>query len=311
MTKAEIDRKFDAIVDFAEVERFLDMPVKRYSSGMYVRLAFAVAAHLEPEILVIDEVLAVGDVVFQKKCIGKMQSVADSGRTVLFVSHNMQTVTGLTQRAVLLEAGRVAAVGPSYDVVERYLQRSVSGSGIYEKAFDGTRPEVTRVQLHISGPGPVQQFGKPMTVDIELSTPEAVPNANVSFQIMTRDQQPVVHVLNLDSEVPMLRSPGRHRLRCRFPAIRLVPGHYYLSFSFGASDPRRIFEAPDRVCDFEVSVLDQIRDFYWAPNTAQYVEDVEWTADSGQSHRFPDLEGGTRQRPLERSLRRFECGEDA
>ena len=100
-------------MDFAEIEKFLDTPVKRYSSGMYVRLAFAVAAHLEPEILIIDEVLAVGDVVFQKKCLGKMQSAADSGRTVLFVSHNMQTVAGLTERAILLQSGRVASMGPS------------------------------------------------------------------------------------------------------------------------------------------------------------------------------------------------------
>ena len=105
MSRAEIKARFDEIVDFAEVDKFIDTPVKRYSSGMYVRLAFAVAAHLEPEILIIDEVLAVGDVVFQKKCLGKMQNVADSGRTVLFVSHNMQTVAGLTERCVLLENG--------------------------------------------------------------------------------------------------------------------------------------------------------------------------------------------------------------
>ena len=111
MTRSEITRKFDEIVDFAEVEKFLDTPVKRYSSGMYVRLAFAVAAHLEPEILIIDEVLAVGDVVFQKKCLGKMQKIADSGRTVLFVSHNMQMIVGLTERAILLQAGSIEAIG--------------------------------------------------------------------------------------------------------------------------------------------------------------------------------------------------------
>jgi lipopolysaccharide transport system ATP-binding protein len=289
MTRAEIDRKFDAIVDFAEVERFLNMPVKRYSSGMYVRLAFAVAAHLEPEILIIDEVLAVGDVVFQKKCIGKMQSVAGAGRTVLFVSHNMQTITGLTQRAVLLREGRVAAIGPSADVVQQYLQASSSGIEAFEKAPAGMQPEITRVQLHASGPGSVQQFGKPMTLDIELWTPEPVPNANVSFQIMTNGNQPVCHVLNLDSDVPLLRTPGVHRLRCRFPRVRLFPGHYHLSFSLGASEPRRAFPAPGRVCPFEVAVLDQIRDFYWEPGSAAYVEDVVWSGDSGASHAFPDF----------------------
>jgi lipopolysaccharide transport system ATP-binding protein len=276
MSKAEIRAKFDEIVDFAEVERFLDTPVKRYSSGMYVRLAFAVAAHLDPEILIIDEVLAVGDVVFQKKCIGKMQAVAGSGRTVIFVSHNMQTVTGLTDRAILLEAGRIAAVGVSAAVVDRFLAVQTTAERIYERSGGTSQPEITRVQLAVSGPGDLQRFGNPMTVDIEITTPEPVPNAAISFHIMTSSHQPVVHVLNLDSEVPMLRSAGTHRLRCQFPKLRLYPGRYYLRFSFGASAPRRIFEAPDSVCPFEVAVLDEIREFYWYPNGAFYVEDVEW-----------------------------------
>src|SRR5262245_25756886 len=121
MRKREIDTKLDEIVAFAEVEPFLDTPVKRYSSGMYVRLAFAVAAHLDCEILLVDEVLAVGDVQFQKKCLGTMGAVAQSGRTVLFVSHNMAAVQRLCGRGVLLERGAVAAVGPIADVVRRYL----------------------------------------------------------------------------------------------------------------------------------------------------------------------------------------------
>ena len=122
MSRAEIKVKFDEIVDFAEIEKFLDTPVKRYSSGMYVRLAFAVAAHLEPEILIIDEVLAVGDVVFQKKCLGKMQNVAQHGRTVIFVSHNMAAIIGLTSRTVLIERGRLAMNGPSSEVVSCFLR---------------------------------------------------------------------------------------------------------------------------------------------------------------------------------------------
>jgi len=123
MTKQEIRRKFDEIVSFAEVERFLDTPVKRYSSGMFVRLAFAVAAHLEPEILVVDEVLAVGDAGFQKKCLGKMQEVGESGRTVLFVSHNMLAVQSLCERALWLEEGRISQRGAVTPVVAAYLQR--------------------------------------------------------------------------------------------------------------------------------------------------------------------------------------------
>jgi lipopolysaccharide transport system ATP-binding protein len=126
MHRAEIKSKFDEIVAFAEVERFLDTPVKRYSSGMYVRLAFAVAAHLEPEILIVDEVLAVGDAQFQKKCLGKMHDVATGGRTVLFVSHNMAALENLCPHAILLESGRMTQSGPAAEVIRRYLATQTS-----------------------------------------------------------------------------------------------------------------------------------------------------------------------------------------
>jgi lipopolysaccharide transport system ATP-binding protein len=123
MKKAEIDRKFDEIVAFAEVEKFLDTPVKHYSSGMHVRLAFAVAAHLEPEILLVDEVLAVGDAAFQKKCLGKMGDIADQGRTILFISHNMAAIESFCPAAILLEDGRVLRQGCSREVIQYYLER--------------------------------------------------------------------------------------------------------------------------------------------------------------------------------------------
>lgn len=128
MSRKEIQRKFDEIVAFAEVENFIDTPVKRYSSGMYVRLAFAVAAHLEPEILIVDEVLAVGDMTFQKKCLGKMGDVAKEGRTVLFVSHNMAAVTGLCSRAIVLQKGQIVFDGPSQQAVSYYLSAQATAS---------------------------------------------------------------------------------------------------------------------------------------------------------------------------------------
>ncbi len=133
MTRAEVARKFDEIVDFAGVEKFIDTPVKRYSSGMYVRLAFAVAAHLDPEILVVDEVLAVGDAEFQKKCLGKMGDVAHEGRTVLLVSHNMGVIRNLCAQAVVLEQGHISAVGPADDAVSSYLSRLASTVNPEEK----------------------------------------------------------------------------------------------------------------------------------------------------------------------------------
>ena len=147
MSRAEIRRKFDEIVAFAEVERFLDTPVKRYSTGMYVRLAFAVAAHLEPEILIVDEVLAVGDAQFQKKCLDKMDSVGHTGRTVLFVSHNMQAVTRLSTRCVLLEKGQVRLDGPPQRVASAYLSSGVGITGVREWSDEADAPGDDVVRL--------------------------------------------------------------------------------------------------------------------------------------------------------------------
>jgi lipopolysaccharide transport system ATP-binding protein len=147
MKKAEINRKFDEIVAFAELEQFLDMPVKRYSSGMYVRLAFAVAAHLEPEILLVDEVLAVGDGRFQKKCLNKMQDVGQQGRTVIFVSHNLPAITRLCDRAILLDQGRIIEDGPAHRVARRYLTSSLGTTAAREWPEPGGAPggEVARL----------------------------------------------------------------------------------------------------------------------------------------------------------------------
>jgi homopolymeric O-antigen transport system ATP-binding protein len=148
MKRAEIDRKFDRIVEFSELERFLDTPVKRYSSGMYMRLAFAVASHLEPEILIIDEVLAVGDAQFQKKCLGKMSNVATQGRTVLFVSHNMIAVQSLCQRAIWLDQGQVVKEGPANTVVGNYLSSGTASQ--LEEVWDEveTAPGNEIARLH-------------------------------------------------------------------------------------------------------------------------------------------------------------------
>jgi lipopolysaccharide transport system ATP-binding protein len=168
MKRAEIARKFDEIVEFAEIGPFLDTPVKRYSSGMYVRLAFAVAAHLEPEILVIDEVLAVGDVAFQKKCLGKMQDVATLGRTVLFVSHNMAAVQTLCSRAVMLEEGCVVATGDTASVLTRYLQRGGEDSDRWSRdAQASTRPlQFEAANLALEGSAPRQR----LHIDLKLAS---------------------------------------------------------------------------------------------------------------------------------------------
>jgi lipopolysaccharide transport system ATP-binding protein len=148
MTKAEVNRKFDDIVEFSGVERFLDTPVKRYSSGMAVRLAFAVAAHLEPEILIVDEVLAVGDAAFQRKCINKMQDVSRAGRTVLFVSHNMPAIAALCSRAIMLSGGSVLMDGPTHEVVGRYLTSDAGTPCSREWGDPATAPGADVARLH-------------------------------------------------------------------------------------------------------------------------------------------------------------------
>jgi lipopolysaccharide transport system ATP-binding protein len=146
MSRLEIQRKFDEIVAFAEVERFLDTQVKHYSSGMYVRLAFAVAAHLEPEILIVDEVLAVGDAQFQKKCLGKMSEVArDSGRTILFVSHNLEALRAICRTGILLRSGRIEATGPINEVATLYHQPHSELAADYPAVAD--RPVITRIEV--------------------------------------------------------------------------------------------------------------------------------------------------------------------
>lgn len=166
MTHAEIRRKFDEIVDFAEVERFLDTPVKRYSSGMYVRLAFAVAAHLEPEILIVDEVLAVGDAEFQKKCLGKMGEVAGQGRTVLFVSHQLDVVTRLCGRTILLDSGKPIAEGDTGDVVRHYQSLRVETSDRSAAVISDVKITVSLRDVEIHARRTSQ-----ITVDISSDSP--------------------------------------------------------------------------------------------------------------------------------------------
>ncbi len=174
MKKTEISKRFDEIVAFAEVEQFIDTPVKRYSSGMYLRLAFAVAAHLEPEILIVDEVLAVGDANFQKKCLNRMQDVGKEGRTVLFVSHNMQTITRLCKRALLLHDGSILQDGHAHQVVSTYLKSGIGMTGVREYSDarapgnDIVRVNAVRVRSDDGRTNDVVDIGRPIGIEMEF-----------------------------------------------------------------------------------------------------------------------------------------------
>ncbi|HZZ89880.1 MAG TPA: polysaccharide ABC transporter ATP-binding protein, partial [Caulobacteraceae bacterium] len=242
LTRAEIAARFDEIVAFAEVERFLDTPVKRYSSGMYVRLAFAVAAHLEPEILIIDEVLAVGDVAFQRKCLGKMQDVARGGRTVIFVSHNLPSVVDLSDRAMLLNRGGVATIGPSHEVVSQYLgaMRSELAAGDISAYRRPYRQEgwVDIVAVRVGGcplGATIAEPGAPIRIEIDLTVRRAIEHGLVVVNVLDERLDVLATFMSSDAGALFALQPGDHRIACEFEALPLAPGAYQLNVGVAPS----------------------------------------------------------------------------
>jgi len=234
MKKAEIDRKFDEIAAFAEIDEFLDTPVKRYSSGMYVRLAFAVAAHLEPEILLIDEVLAVGDEQFQKKCLGKMEAVGREGRTVLFVSHNMGSIAQLCQKTLLFSHGKISRFGKTPEIIEYYLDESSTRN---KKGF--SVPEDVHKKIYFSDIRTLNMEGKqtdnfkhnePITVAIQCRINEWVSNSMMGFFVTDQRGRKV-----FTSNYMQWRDvdPGCDRVCTSvvIPGNILVPGKYFMTFA--------------------------------------------------------------------------------
>ena len=276
MSQSEIRKKFDDIVAFSGIDRFLDTPVKRYSSGMYVRLAFAVAAHLEPEILIVDEVLAVGDAQFQRKCLGKMGDVTREGRTVLFVSHNMHAISTLTSRCLLLEQGECIYDGPTDGAINEYL-RHCDGSGpVYEDTPLPDVPRVTRVDLCTSEPGNVHLHGEPMEIRFDVTTPEPIEDGALAIQVFNHLQMPMLHFLVLDSDLPLFREAGRHRLVCRIPKVRLYIGQYNLTVHLAGAQGRQKLQTIEGICTFDVVAYGKAREGYWKPGTCSYVEEYDW-----------------------------------
>lgn len=281
MSRAEIRAKFDEIVAFAEVERFLDTPVKHYSSGMYVRLAFAVAAHLEPEILIVDEVLAVGDAAFQRKCLGKMQDVSrQEGRTVLLVSHNLGQISTLATRCVLLEKGCNRFTGPTAQAVPLYFGHG--GSLRSEQIL--TRPDGTthlrRVRLQTSEPGNVQAYGRPLIIEFELSHPAPVPEACLSFQILNATGQAVAHLWRYCTDGVFADKPGATVLRCEIPFVHLNVGLHSLRIFFSGPPGSLFSETTEPELSFEVVRLDRQVPFGWRSEACTYFEDASWHSHS-------------------------------
>jgi ABC-type polysaccharide/polyol phosphate transport system ATPase subunit len=278
MTQREIRRKFDEIVSFAEVERFLDTPVKRYSSGMYVRLAFAVAAHLEPEILIVDEVLAVGDAEFQKKCLGKIDEVARrEGRTVLFVSHNLAAISELCNRAIVLRTGAIVANGVVSESIAAYLSHGASGES-YAAPNQFDTPHVSRLEVVTSDPNRVQRFGAPLEVKICIRHLRPMVQGCFSFCIVNQFNQPVIYAYAHYPEYVVGRIPGETFLVCRFPTIRLNVGRYHLSTSLGETPGGRHYESLDGLCPFDVIRTDKNILWGWHPSLCCYHEEYAWSS---------------------------------
>src|SRR5688500_1799732 len=234
MTRQEIRRNFDSIVAFAEVERFLDTPVKRYSSGMYVRLAFAVAAHLEPDIFVIDEVLAVGDAEFQKKSLGKMHEVSRGGRTVLFVSHNMAAVQALCSRTVWLDRGTVAAVGPTANVVARYLQ----GAATIDRSLSAPMPVGSHLEVRAFTltPNPVTS-GDPLRFSLTLAATAPMKLAEVAMLIYSALETRVAVIDLRAASLPARLEAGQTwSVAGSIPNVRFVEGDYRFGLFINSSD---------------------------------------------------------------------------
>ena len=234
MKRSDIVRKFDEIVAFSEVEKFLDTPVKRYSSGMYVRLAFGVAAHMEPDILLVDEVLAVGDAAFQKKCLGKMGNVVNEGRTVLFVSHNMAAIASLCTRGLLLDGGRLKLSSSPQSVIEKYLSRSrvhaeVAVSQREDRQGAG-RVRFTNVSVLNDRHQVVESVtsGQDISISLEydISDSETLHNAVVQIKFFGVLGQPLFACLSRASLHESLALVPGARILCNIPHLPLVPGIY-------------------------------------------------------------------------------------
>jgi lipopolysaccharide transport system ATP-binding protein len=261
MSRAEIRKKFDEIVAFAEVEKFLDTPVKRYSSGMYVRLAFAVAAHLEPEILIVDEVLAVGDAQFQKKCLGKMQEVSKGGRTVLFVSHNMEAVLKLCNRGILLANGRVSVTGAASKVASIYLEGQISSAGEVDLR-EKPRPQLGYGAVQLVGASPLTDqeiwsypFGRPLAIQVHVEAKQTINNVELGIGLFSARGYELASWTSSCSDSLLSLKTGLNTVRIEYTDLKLVPGQYY--FGIGLRSERGLEDYVPEAVWFEIVVSDE------------------------------------------------------
>jgi lipopolysaccharide transport system ATP-binding protein len=288
MSRAEIIRKFDEIVEFSEIEEFLDTPVKRYSSGMFVRLAFAVAAHLEPDILIIDEVLAVGDAAFQKKCLGKMGDFAQSGRTILFVSHNAEAVRNLCQRCIWLKDGRIFKDGSADEILEDYFNDTAADISF---SFANTDYGLTihNVVLRNSRGDKSNQFrpGEDLIVEISYDAQMPLPEPYVIVGVQGINGSCFTANMLLDGHQPQAMA-GVGKLACRFKSLPLFPQSYSVKMSVRTKNGHDMIVKYQDVAYF--SVVGDLADYGYkgeflsrASRSTSVVVPYEWSLPDGTS----------------------------
>jgi lipopolysaccharide transport system ATP-binding protein len=286
MKKAEIKRRFDEIVAFAEVERFLDTPVKRYSSGMYVRLAFAVAAHLEPDILLVDEVLAVGDLAFQKKCLARLERSMQDGRTILFVSHNMAAVRSLCTKALLLQGGRVRMIGSPDEAIAQYAADKSKHQGHRAWPNGFANPGIS--ELSISSVSILDPSGRPSAcvdarqgfqVEIRYTIKHPLDSCIVGFQLTSLEGTMILEGYDRRTEeLPGQQSPGRYVSRCTIPGRLLKPGTYILSMTASICGQRSLAQI-DHALSVEIREGQTAGAKVSVPRRAVVQPDLPWSVE--------------------------------
>lgn len=299
MTQAEIKRHFDSIVAFSEVEKFLDTPVKRYSSGMYVRLAFAVAAHLEPEILIVDEVLAVGDVQFQKKCLGKMSEVARGGRTVLFVSHNMSAVKSMTQRCVVLRQGQVICNGPTDEAIGKYLETPSSGNDAgFIVRNKGKHSTITAVRLLDESGESTDNYvsGRPFSLEIHFTT-DGTRDLSLDLFLTDVNQTALATASTYQlNGVHLPETPGSYVCCLRLQPLLLASGVYYLNISTARVNTYWDHQV-ERALIFNVSFLNP-NGIAWELKSTDGYGALAWLADNNPPITFTAMSDRRAALPL-------------
>lgn len=284
MARREIAKKFDEIVSFSEIEKFLDTPVKHYSSGMYVRLAFAVAAHLEPEILIVDEVLAVGDAQFQRKCIGKMQDVAGRGRTVVFVSHNMAAIAQLCERTLLINKGRVVVNGPTQEAIAKYLAMNATS----QSAVNLRGPKLRKNSLANSGlkwqsivimnsqgtPSDHIGYQEPFQLRLKVRVTRPIQDVRLGFAIQSALGFPIFNTFQTDAKLPTSYEPGEYSFRATVDPNLLAPGLYEVSL--GANGPGVVDWIPTAV-QFHIANVGLDPQTFWGTHKGGIIsQPIDW-----------------------------------